>query len=176
MGRPEQVSNLYLQGKTIQQIALTLRISEGSVFKYMYQALPKAGFTLLDIVFAIDPAVRDELDLLYANGAGNLEDSERAKSSQVTDYALKEYWLLRERLGSAYAPEKAGTSPKTTALGLIGRLPDNVSLEDIVYELYVRQKIERGLQESNEGKTIPNTEVMREMRDWLRSTGRSARD
>jgi hypothetical protein len=33
------------------------------------------------------------------------------------------------------------------------RLPEDCSLEDIQYHLYVLQKIERGLQDAKEGKT-----------------------
>lgn len=48
---------------------------------------------------------------------------------------------------------------KDTAKQLIDKLPDNASLNDIMYELYVKQKIEKGMQASREDRIIPNNEV-----------------
>ncbi len=59
-------------------------------------------------------------------------------------------------------------STKETALRLIERLPDDVSLEDIMYELYFRQRIDRGLQEIAEGQTVSQEEVQRGLTEWLR--------
>jgi predicted transcriptional regulator len=57
-------------------------------------------------------------------------------------------------------------------LGVIEQLPDDASLEDIIYELYVRQRIERGLQQSEKGETVSHGEVMRDVARWLQSAGR----
>ena len=48
---------------------------------------------------------------------------------------------------------------KDTARQLIDQLPDSATLNDIMYELYVEQKIERGMQDSREGKITPHEEV-----------------
>ena len=61
---------------------------------------------------------------------------------------------------------------KDIALRLIERLPDDASLEDIMYELYFRQRIDRGLRELAEGQTISQEEVERSLAEWLRSAGR----
>ena len=37
---------------------------------------------------------------------------------------------------------------------LLRRLPENCSMEDIQYHIYVLQKIERGLQQADDGKVI----------------------
>lgn len=37
---------------------------------------------------------------------------------------------------------------------LLNQLPEDVSLEDIQYHIYVRQKIERGLEDVREGRVI----------------------
>jgi predicted transcriptional regulator len=47
-------------------------------------------------------------------------------------------------------------------------LPDDCSLEDVQYELYVRQKVAEGEKAADEGKLVPHEEVMREAREWLR--------
>ena len=50
---------------------------------------------------------------------------------------------------------------------LLTRLPDNCSLEDIQYHLYVLQKIERGLKDAEEGRVYTQEEVDKKMVKWL---------
>ena len=54
-------------------------------------------------------------------------------------------------------------SIKYEAIRLISRLPDQVSWDDILYELYVRKQIELGLTASYEDKILPHDEVLK----WL---------
>ena len=42
-----------------------------------------------------------------------------------------------------------------------------VALEDIQYHIYVRQKIQRGLDAASEGKVIAQEEVERRLARWL---------
>jgi len=42
---------------------------------------------------------------------------------------------------------------------LIDRLPDEVTWDDVMYEIYVRQKIEEGLKAADEGRLISHEEV-----------------
>ena len=62
-------------------------------------------------------------------------------------------------------------SPKQAALKIIGLMPDDVSLEDIMYGLYFRQRIDRGLEELDQGKTVSHVEVKRSLAKWLQSAG-----
>jgi predicted transcriptional regulator len=48
---------------------------------------------------------------------------------------------------------------KDAARQLIDQLPDTATYNDIMYELYVKQKIERGLQDSREGKITSHEDV-----------------
>lgn len=50
---------------------------------------------------------------------------------------------------------------------LLDRLPDNSSLEDIQYHIYVREKIEQGLQDVKKGRVLSQAEVERRMAKWL---------
>ena len=52
---------------------------------------------------------------------------------------------------------------KEAARHLIDRLPDQATWEDIMYELYVKQKIEAGLKAVEEGRTIPHEEMKRRL-------------
>lgn len=63
-------------------------------------------------------------------------------------------------------------SAKREALKTIERLPAGVSLEEIAYELYFRQRIDRGLRELASGKTVPHRTIQRDLARWRRSAGR----
>ncbi len=47
---------------------------------------------------------------------------------------------------------------------ILDHLPDDCSLEDVQYHLYVVQKIERGLADAEAGRTVSQEEVERELR------------
>lgn len=51
---------------------------------------------------------------------------------------------------------------------ILDRIPDEASFEDIQYHIYVREKIERGLQDVEKGRVINREEVERRMSKWLR--------
>lgn len=55
---------------------------------------------------------------------------------------------------------------KQEALQVIQRLPDNVELEEIVYRLYVLNKIHQGLQDVEEGRWISNEDIRLEVEQW----------
>jgi len=50
---------------------------------------------------------------------------------------------------------------KENAKMLINSLPDSSTWDDIMYEIYVKQKIEKGLKEIKLGKVIPHMDVKR---------------
>lgn len=57
---------------------------------------------------------------------------------------------------------------KETVRALLDRLPDDCSLEDVLYHLYVVQAAARGLADHEAGRTIPQEQVDAEMRrKWL---------
>lgn len=57
---------------------------------------------------------------------------------------------------------------KQAVRALLDRLPDNCSVEDLLYHLYVLQAVERGQADVAAGRTIPHEEVDRAMRrKWL---------
>ena len=65
----------------------------------------------------------------------------------------------------------ATVSTKDAVIEMIRRMPDDVDLEDIQYALYVRQKIERGLQQADAGLTVPHDEVVKRLSRWLDGPG-----
>ncbi len=50
---------------------------------------------------------------------------------------------------------------KEEARQMIEKLPDHATWDDLIYELYVRQKIEAGLQAAEEGRVVSHEEVKR---------------
>jgi hypothetical protein len=48
---------------------------------------------------------------------------------------------------------------KNEARRLLERLPDNITWEELMHEIYVRQSIEAGLADSKAEKTLDVTEV-----------------
>ncbi len=47
---------------------------------------------------------------------------------------------------------------------LLEKLPDDCSLDDVVYHLYVMQKVEAGLADAEAGRLIPHDVVTAELR------------
>ncbi len=56
---------------------------------------------------------------------------------------------------------------KEEVLELLENLPEDASLEDIQYHIYVRQKIQTGLNAAREGQVVSQEEVERRMARWL---------
>jgi len=50
-------------------------------------------------------------------------------------------------------------TPKDFARELIEQMPDEASWDDIMYELYVKQKIDAGLQAVADNRTIPHEDI-----------------
>ena len=57
-------------------------------------------------------------------------------------------------------------SPKEQLRELIERLPDDCTVEDVQYHLYVQQKVERGLEDVRAGRVLSHEEVERRMAKW----------
>ncbi len=50
---------------------------------------------------------------------------------------------------------------------MLARIPDESSFEDIQYHIYVREKIEHGLEDIRESRVLSQEEVERRMSKWL---------
>lgn len=57
---------------------------------------------------------------------------------------------------------------KEKVRGLLDRLPDDCSIEDVLYHLYVVQQVELGLRDADAGRLISHDEVARRLRlKWV---------
>ena len=64
---------------------------------------------------------------------------------------------------------------KDDAIKLILSLPDDCTLEDIHYHLYVRQKVERGMAAIDEGRVVLQEDAERRVAEWVKSPGLNQR-
>ena len=56
---------------------------------------------------------------------------------------------------------------RKAVLDLVKKLPDDCTLEDVQYELYVRQKVERSMQAAAEGRVTSHEQVKKRLSKWL---------
>ena len=59
------------------------------------------------------------------------------------------------------------TNVKDNVIEMIRRMPNDVTVTDIMAELYVRQKIDVGLQQLDNGQTLTQEEVEQRLSRWL---------
>jgi len=57
-------------------------------------------------------------------------------------------------------------SIKDEVAHLLERLPEDSTLEDIQYHLYVLEKIHRGLEQVERGEVIPHEEAVARLKKW----------
>jgi predicted transcriptional regulator len=58
-------------------------------------------------------------------------------------------------------------SAKQVARDLLDRLPEDCSLDDIQYHLYVRRMIEEGRREVREGRFVTQEQIEQDLAQWL---------
>ncbi len=58
-------------------------------------------------------------------------------------------------------------TPKQATAEILKELPDDATFDDIMYRLYVRRKVERGLAEADQGLLIDQEDAEKAMDKWL---------
>lgn len=81
---------------------------------------------------------------------------------------VKEHHVAYIAKKNRRAAVSAVKNAKRSALAMLKRLRDDVTYEDIMYELYVLEKIAKSLRELDEGKGIPHDEVKKSLSKWLK--------
>jgi len=56
---------------------------------------------------------------------------------------------------------------KKQVIQLIQQMPEDVSIDDIMSELYFKLQVDKGLKELDEGKGIPHQKVKERMKKWI---------
>ena len=76
--------------------------------------------------------------------------------------------LVQRPSSRSRGPEESVLKTKDTVRDLLDRLPDDCTLEDVLYHLYVVQSVERGLADVDARRTLPHAQVAEEMRrKWV---------
>jgi predicted transcriptional regulator len=61
---------------------------------------------------------------------------------------------------------------KKEIIELIKKLPENATIDDIMYHLYVKKKILAGIEDIEQGRIIPHEQVMesakKRLEQWLK--------
>jgi predicted transcriptional regulator len=60
---------------------------------------------------------------------------------------------------------------KEEVIYMIQSLPDDSTLDEISYHLYVRSKVERGLKAIDEGRFVSETVAEKRINEWSKSFG-----
>jgi predicted transcriptional regulator len=55
---------------------------------------------------------------------------------------------------------------KQDAINLITQLPDDADVDEIMYRLYVLDKVRKGREAAAQGHTVAHEELKREMEQW----------
>jgi hypothetical protein len=56
---------------------------------------------------------------------------------------------------------------KSEVLDLLRRMPDDVDVDDLIYRIYLKQKLEASEAAAEAGDLIPHDEVVRRREEWL---------
>ncbi len=56
---------------------------------------------------------------------------------------------------------------KDEVRAILDKLPDDCSLEDVQYHLYVVRKIQRGIEQAENGETLTQAEMKRKFAEWI---------
>jgi hypothetical protein len=59
------------------------------------------------------------------------------------------------------------STAKTQVQKMLEELPDDTTLEDIQYHIYVREKIEHGLEDLEKGRIVSQEEMEHRLSKWL---------
>jgi len=57
---------------------------------------------------------------------------------------------------------------KADARRIVDELPDNATWEDLMYEIYVRESIETGLEDAEAGRVVSNEDALSRIRAGIR--------
>lgn len=58
-------------------------------------------------------------------------------------------------------------SLKADIIAMIEQMPEDITLSDIMAELYFRKKVNAGIQALDKGEGVPHQEVKERMKKWL---------
>lgn len=94
-------------------------------------------------------------------------ENQNEEEAAAGDEEFAEPAAAPDRQNPPRSEAMAAMTAKQKVQQLLDRLPDDVSLEQIRYHVYVLHKIEQGQRDLEEGRVMSHEEVERRMRQWL---------
>ena len=61
----------------------------------------------------------------------------------------------------------ASPNAKSQAQVVLDSLPDDCTIEDVQYHLYVAEKIRRRVEQADAGQAVPHSEAEKQLEQWL---------
>jgi predicted transcriptional regulator len=80
---------------------------------------------------------------------------------------MRKFVKVHNKSSCTIGGRKVGTV-KNEVIKIIQSLPEDCTLEEIQYHLYVREKVERGMKAIDEGQVVSQAEAEDEVKGWLK--------
>ena len=115
--------------------------------------------------------IRVDSDVAEAYNSASEQDRRKMDlllGFQLTDYLRSDKTLEQAMHELSEEARSRGLTPGILdSIEMLERLPEDVSLEDIMTELYFRQKADEGLRQLDVGDGIEHEEACRRLKKWL---------
>jgi predicted transcriptional regulator len=156
----------------------SLRLAEEKAKETFILVLQQQGeFTLRDAASALGLTYEGYLELLAQQGLPATTDETDPAALDTLRQKIRCTRVARAMpvvdpagtIGHGHRREERHrmSRVKDEVRKILDQLPDDVSFEDIQYHIYVRQKLERGLKDVQEGRVVSQEEMERRMARWL---------
>ena len=73
-----------------------------------------------------------------------------------------------QRATRAPSDQSRSSTPKCRVRDLLSRMPDNCTIDDVQYQIYVMELIDRRLRLAERGEFLTQEQVERRLQKWLR--------
>ena len=73
----------------------------------------------------------------------------------------------RKMIATKQVYHKNKSPVKEQVLEMVKSLPEDVTLDDILAEIYFKSQVDAGLKELDEGRGLPHEEVEKRMSKWI---------
>lgn len=94
-------------------------------------------------------------------------DPERSTCSKKNFFHYRDGILNAQSLKNGHPLKLSDISSlKQEALNVINKMPDSVNIDDIMYRLYVIDKVRKGREASLRGEIVSTEELKKEIESW----------
>lgn len=101
------------------------------------------------------------------NGRWRISRPQTTQAAIQQDQRKRLLETTRQPVYDAWVRPEMSATVKETVIEMIRRMPEDATVTDIMAELYVRQKIDVGLQQLDAGETFTQEEVEQRLSQWL---------